>query len=200
MRKKYIYLLTGAIIMTIIVIYGVFAYAWLSRQSRQLTELDGNSGGAKFSYTINEGSVNQENYAITGLSFFDIDSEAETEDFLSMSFVLEIELNNTGPIGINYEISQNLAGIDTEVDPYILCIFSDTEITDTTSYSTISDIIASGNTLTGSLGAYSTSATTDSTTFYVYVIGAQPDDGAENSFLGSTFEFMLSISATQTSS
>lgn len=168
-------------------------FAWIITQ-KNTNEIDANTSGIKFVYSVDgEKKLTSSEYLINNLSFFDIDSTYEIDDFLSMACLVTINVKNTGDIDLNYSVSQTSGAVDADNTAGVLCIFSDTLITDVSSYSTINDLISDPNIASGSLEKYSGSNNVD---VYVYIIGVQTNDNATNDFLSSAYTFTITIATT----
>lgn len=196
--KKYFILI---VLCCIVLVFAsvVTIYAWLI-YDKTTNKIDANSQGIKYVYSLDDSvKTTSISYNITNLTFFDIDDANEIDFFIDMACIIEFEIQNTGDIDITYEVSQTTGLYDVD-SPGVLCLFSTSNANtlDTSTYDTVADLIADTNvvndSISGNLVKYDTSNnTSDSDTYYLYIIGVQPIDTSINDFLYDDYNFTITI-------
>ena len=93
---------------------------------KQTGHLDANTKNVGFSYTINGEELEVDEYDITNLTFFDIDSMFEGEYFIDMCFEMQLNIKNITDSPLNYSIKfEGERQVTTGVaNSYAACIMS----------------------------------------------------------------------------
>lgn len=200
MKKKIISMFIMSCVLLITVSISL-VYGWIVYE-KDTEYIDGNTSGIKFVYEINdELKVQSCKYSISDVAFFDIDNLGEINHFLEMACEIKLEVRNTGDLDLNYTISQTAGMVSAESTAGIICLFSQSQLTASSisSYETINAMITSSSSpvsesVSGNLVKYNeASSTSDSDTYYVYIIGVQTNDQANNDFLSLTYDFTITI-------
>lgn len=117
-KLKLLTYIFGLCLATITLVVSLFA--WFS-STKDSVEIDGNSSGVKYVYSINGNEKNVKEFNVTNLCCFDITNPTEASYFKNMACKVTFEIINVGDVEFTYRIYKSLsvdeAGI--YVDAYL---------------------------------------------------------------------------------
>lgn len=173
-------------------------YAWII-PDKDVNGFDAYTDGVTFDFKISESTNTTEVFRVSNIVFFDADATDNKNevDALAACFVeVELVISNTCMNKIEVKLSQ--INLDKS-KPYVACFFSNTKLEsfDSQTYKSVQAVIDKYQ--EGSITIDASSENQIITgKIYMYVIGVQPDDNANNDFLNAndgTYTFTVKMSA-----
>lgn len=173
-------------------------YAWII-PDKDVNGFDAYTDGVTFDFKISESTNTTEVFRVSNIVFFDADAtDSKNEvDALAACFVeVELVISNTCLNKIEVRLAQS--NLDKS-KPYVVCFFSNTKLEsfDTQTYLKVQDVIDEYQEGILTIDASSENEI-KAGKIYMYVIGVQPDDNANNDFLNAsdgTYTFSVKMSA-----
>ena len=173
-------------------------YAWII-PDKDVNGFDAYTDGVTFDFKISENTNTTEVFRVSNIVFFDADATDNKNevDALAACFVeVELVISNTCMNKIEVKLSQ--INLDKS-NPYVVCFFSNTKLEsfDSQTYKSVQAVIEKYQEGRITIDASSENQIITGK-IYMYVIGVQPDDNANNDFLNvsdGTYTFTVKMSA-----
>lgn len=191
MKKKLIVLITSVVFLLVISITSI--YAWYINQER-IEVLNPSTNGIVFSYKIDDTSITNETFDVKDVAFFDVDSSYEGKYFTDMAVIIAFDVTNKSSRAINIEFSYTLP--ESEENPYIACIFSNSNTIDSKDATGSVEEYLEDNGLTNEATIENVEKN-QTIKIYAYIYGIQPNDAANNDFLDDTYSITINIEGVQ---
>lgn len=206
MKKKIFGIILPMIAILLTIASLSATYGWYTNTTR-IGKIDAETKDLAFGYIFNDDSSteNTQEYSIDNLAFFDIDEAANERKYIAiMATSIKIFIENYSSDEIDYSISfasekksTGSTGSETSI-AYVAGFFSQYQISDDEWKTDLEDFLstndktiasADGGTLAGTTGSQANATAT----VYLYLIGIQEIDTAENDFLDESYNFKITL-------